>query len=85
MADPVSWFLIRPGWKVVAADGTEVGRVDEIRGDQERDIFDGLDVAASVFGAARYVPAEQVDRIEEGLVRLTLTGDEAKRLGDEGS
>jgi hypothetical protein len=83
MADPVSWFLIRPGWKVVAADGTEVGRVDEVRGDQERDIFDGLDVAPSVFGAARYVPAEQVDGIEEGVVRLILTGDEAKRLGDE--
>jgi hypothetical protein len=84
MADPVSWFLIRPGWKVIGADGTEVGRVDEVRGDQERDIFDGLDVAASVFGAARYVPAEQVDWIEEGVVRLALTGDEAKRLGDEG-
>jgi hypothetical protein len=33
VADPVSWFMIRAGWKVVAADGSEVGEVDEVAGD----------------------------------------------------
>ena len=26
--DPVSWFLIEPGWKVVDAGGEGVGSVD---------------------------------------------------------
>jgi hypothetical protein len=42
MADPVSWLVIRPGWKVFAADGSEVGEVDEIAGDDREDVFDGL-------------------------------------------
>src|SRR5437763_15110699 len=80
MADPVSWFLIRPGWKVVASDGAELGRVDEVAGDEDSDIFDGLAVATSVLGKPRYVPAEQVGRIEEGTVHLTLTRDQCDQL-----
>jgi hypothetical protein len=82
MADPVSWFLIRTGWKVVSADGREVGRVDEVTGDEDSDIFDGLAVATSALGRPRYVPAEQVGRIEDGVVHLTLTEDEVKGLGE---
>ena len=80
MADPVSWFLIRPGWKVVAANGSEIGRVDEVAGDENADIFDGLAVATSTFGKPRYVPAEQVAAIEEGTVRLSLTKAECAQL-----
>jgi hypothetical protein len=82
MADPVSWFLIRSGWKVVSADGREVGRVDEVTGDEDSDIFDGLAVATSALGRPRYVPAEQVGRIEDGVIHLTLTEDEVKGLGE---
>ena len=80
VADPVSWFLIRSGWKVVSADGHEIGRVDEVTGDETHDIFDGLAVATSVLGKPRYVPAERVATIEEGTVHLTLTRDECDRL-----
>src|SRR5437763_2200812 len=82
MADPVSWFLIRPGWKVVASDGAELGRVDEVAGDEDSDIFDGLAVATSVLGKPRYVPAEQIASIEEGKIRLSLTRDQAAQLGE---
>ena len=33
MSDPVSWLLVEPGWKVVASEGSEVGKVDEVVGD----------------------------------------------------
>ncbi len=82
MADPVSWFLIEPGWKVVAADGSEVGRVDEVAGDSGADIFDGLAIATSALGKPRYVPAEQVAEITEGTVRLSLTREQVERLGE---
>ncbi len=80
MDEPVSWLLIRPGWKVVAADGSEVGEVDEVAGDDGRDIFDGLAVATSALGQPRYVPAEQVASISEGTVHLSLTREQADAL-----
>ena len=82
VADPVSWFLIRSGWTVVSADGHEIGRVDEVAGDETHDIFDGLAVSTGVLGKPRYVPAEQVGTIEEGTIHLTLTRDECDRLGE---
>ena len=82
MADPVSWLMIETGWKVLAADGTEVGKVDEVAGDSSADIFDGLAVATSALGKPRYVPAEEIASIEPGIVRLRLTGDAAEQLGE---
>lgn len=72
MADPVSWLLIEPGWRVESADGAELGRVEEVAGDQHADIFDGLAVATEIVGRPRYVPAEQVGAIVEGTVSLTI-------------
>jgi hypothetical protein len=80
MADPVSWLMIEPGWKVLASDGNEVGAVDEVVGDSSIDIFDGLAIATSAFGKPRYLPAEQVGEITEGTVRLKLTKDQVERL-----
>jgi len=82
VADPVSWLMIRAGWKVVAADGGEVGEVDEVAGDDTEDIFDGLAIATSSFGKPRYVPAEQVAGISQGVVRLSLTREQVVRLGE---
>jgi hypothetical protein len=82
MPDPVSWLMIRPGWKVVAADGSEVGAVDEVAGDDGHDIFDGLAIATSAFGKPRYVPSEQVGQIFEGEVHLTLSREQAEKLGE---
>jgi hypothetical protein len=82
MADPVSWLMIEPGWKVLAADGSEVGEVDEIAGDSSMDIFDGLAIATSAFGKPRYVPAEQVGEMTEGTVRLKLTKEQVDQLGE---
>ena len=64
MADPVSWLLIEPGWEVVDANGKRIGKVKEVLGEREADIWDGLSVSG------RYVPAEQVAEIVEG--RITL-------------
>jgi hypothetical protein len=71
MADPVSWYLIEPGWKVLAADGSEVGRVSEVTGDRQKDIFDGLTVTTGLLSKNRYVPSEEVAEITDGAVRLS--------------
>ena len=82
MADPVSWLLIEAGWKVLAADGTEVGKVDEVTGDSNADIFDGLAIATSALGKPRYVPSEQVAEINEGTVRLKLSPEQVGGLDE---
>jgi len=80
--DPVSWFLIEPGWKVFDAGGDEVGSVDEVVGDSSDDIFNGLSVSTRLLGRPRYVPSEQVGSITEGHIRLTLSKEQVERLGE---
>jgi len=83
MADPVSWLLIEPGWRVVDANGADVGRVHAVTGDSSADIFDGLDVSVDAFGKPRYVPAEQVGTIENGVVHLTIDSAAVHALDED--
>lgn len=82
MADPVSWRVIRPGWKVEAADGSDVGEVNEVTGDDDADIFNGIAIATTALGHPRYVPSEDVAEITDGAVRLTLTAKQVEELGE---
>jgi hypothetical protein len=82
MSDQVSWIVVEPGWEVVDAQGRRVGQVKEILGDTDKDIFNGLAVSPGLFKPTKYVPAELVGRIEEGLIRLSTTGHEFDRLSD---
>jgi rRNA processing protein Gar1 len=75
MPDPVSWMLIEPGWSVVDSTGKEVGRVDEVLGDADADIFSGLRILTGAVAKRTYVPAESVDDIVEGRVQLRLAKD----------
>ena len=80
--DRVSWLVIEPGWKVVDAQGEEVGSVDEVVGDSSDDIFNGLSISRSLLGRPRYVPSEQVAAITEEHVQLKLTKDQIHHLGE---
>lgn len=63
-SDPVSWLLVEPGWTVVDARGNKVGKVDEVLGDEQVDIFHGLLVGG------KEILAERVALIVEGEIRL---------------
>ena len=81
-ADPVSWFMIERGWKVVDSSGEEVGSVDEVVGDSADDIFNGLAISTSLLGKPRYVPAESVASITEGRIQLGMSRAELGGLGE---
>lgn len=81
-ADPVSWLMIEPGWQVVAADGTEVGKVEKIVADTGSDIFNGLSISTGLLSKPKYVPAERVQAITEGRVELEISADAVDHLGD---
>lgn len=69
-------MLIEQGWAVVDSDGHDLGRVDEVLGDESADIFNGLEVLTGTLGKPTYVPAERVGEIVEGRVQLRLTKEE---------
>jgi len=66
--DPVSWKVVEQGWKVVDEQGDEIGRVNEITGDPEADIFDGVEISRGLLSQTEYVPSERVVAIREGEV-----------------
>jgi hypothetical protein len=76
MRDPVSWLVIERGWSVVGSDGEELGKVDEVAGDGDKDIFNGIVVSRGMLRSRRYIPSEQVTSITEGVVHVRL--DEAR-------
>lgn len=80
--DPVSWLMIEPGWTVEDAAGEQLGRVEEVTGDSNADIFDGLSIALGMTKHPLYVPAESVGEIVDGRVRLTLDRAAVERLGE---
>lgn len=80
MTDPASWLVVEPGWKVLAADGSEVGKVHETLGDKERDIFDGFAVSTGLLARPVYVAAERVAEIRHGEVSLELSPTEVDDL-----
>jgi hypothetical protein len=82
MADPVAWLLVERGWEVVSSDGQKVGIVDEVLGDENADIFDGLAVAPGLIKKPKYVPAERVGEIVDGRVALELTKAEFDALAE---
>jgi hypothetical protein len=68
------------GWEVVDSAGEKVGTLDEVLGDKNADIFDGLAVATGVLGKPVYVPAERVGEITEGRIQLELSAEQVDRL-----
>ena len=80
MPDPVAWTVIEPGWNVFDVNGGDVGRVHEVRGDFDLDIFDGLTITQGILGRDKYVPAEHVAAIYEGEVHLSISREEIEGL-----
>jgi uncharacterized protein YrrD len=66
--DPVSWKVVERGWKVLDESGEELGRVNEITGDPEADIFDGVEISRGLLAKPEYVPSERVVDIRDGQV-----------------
>jgi hypothetical protein len=68
--EPASWMVVERGWRVLGPNGKELGKIDEVLGDLEADIFNGLRVLTGAFASPTYVPAERVAEIRDGEVVL---------------
>ena len=73
---PVSYLVLEAGAPVYDAGGAEVGRVEHVLADEDKDIFDGIVVDARTGpGGWRFAEAEQVDRLHERGVVLSVGAD----------
>jgi uncharacterized protein YrrD len=68
--DPVSWFLIEPGWPVCNAGGEQVGKVKEVLADMQTDIFHGVLVDRGLLGDEIEITADRIAEIHEGHLHL---------------
>ena len=80
MIDPVSWLQIDQGWNVVTSDGVNVGKIAQVEGDKQSDVFDGLAVELTTSRQIRYVEGEQVGAISPGEVTLKVAFADIGRL-----
>ena len=76
----ISWKTVDAGATVVTADGRQVGKLREVVGDRESDIFDGLVVRAAALKGDRYIASERVLRIWPDRIEVDLGADEALNL-----
>jgi uncharacterized protein YrrD len=76
----VSWMAVPRRAPVVDRDGTELGHVEAVLGDDEDGIFHGLALNLKGWGGHVELPADRVQRITTERVYTDLVPDEAKSL-----
>jgi hypothetical protein len=76
----VSWKAIERNARVVSSDGHDVGKVSEVAGDPNADIFDGLVVSLGTLDRDRYLAAERVRAIWPDRVEVDATAAEIEQL-----
>jgi hypothetical protein len=75
-------MVVEEGWKVVGRGGEPLGKVKEMLGDENADIFDGLVLSPGLLRKDRYVPSERVTGIYEGRVEMDLDEAEVEALDE---
>ena len=66
---------MQPGWQIVDADETEIGRVEAV-GDGFIEVEEGLLAAERL-----YIPVSAIESATDGVVRLNVTRDEVDTVG----
>jgi hypothetical protein len=80
-AEPqVAWIAIERAAVVHAGDGSQIGTMREVAGDEEHDIFDGLVVMTPGSETPRYIAAERVKGIWPTRIETDLSPEEAAGL-----
>lgn len=76
----VSWKGIEANAPVFSSEGEAVGKVSQVVGDPDADVFTGLAVSIDVLGPPRFVPSERVQAIWPDRVDVALTKAQIEAL-----
>jgi hypothetical protein len=77
---PVAWTMMPREAPVVAADGTEIGTAERVRGDREEDIFHGIVLKRSHDGGLVELPAVHIKKMTERHLITDLGADDVAGL-----
>ncbi len=77
---PVSWMAIHQDARVVDKEGTDIGHVDAVLGDDEDGIFHGLALNLTGWGGHVELLADRVKKITADKIYTDLEPDEGKEL-----
>ena len=82
MADdaPIAWLALEAGTAIHSSDGEQIGKVDQVIADRQKDIFSGITFKSGVMGGARFIPADRIESLTATSVGLSLTKDETEAL-----
>ena len=76
---PIHYNAVARGTPVIASDGVEVGRVEQVVDNYREHILDGFVIKMSD-GEVRFVDAPEVSRTTEAAVSLTIDAAAAAEL-----
>ncbi len=78
---PGSYMTLQPGVPVYSSDGQELGEVEHVLAEPDKDIFDGIVIDTSVLpGGNRFVDAPEVVEIYERGIVLGVDRSAAEHL-----
>lgn len=75
----IAWLALEKGTPVIDAAGAEIGKVSQVVADEQKDIFSGIQWRHGLLGEEHFVPADLIDELTEGAVRLRVSGAEAQQ------
>ena len=76
----VSWMAIKPDARVLDGDGTDIGHVESVLGDDEEGIFHGLALNLKGWGGHVELLADRIQKITPETIYTDLTPDEGQSL-----
>ena len=82
---PIAWLALEEGTPIVASDGEQVGKVDAVIADRQKDIFSGITFRPGLLGTPLFVPAEKIDRLSEEAVHLGIAAADTEELEPYGA
>ncbi|HWC13264.1 MAG TPA: PRC-barrel domain-containing protein [Actinomycetota bacterium] len=77
---PIAWLALASGTPIYSADNEEIGKVDEVVADRQKDIFSGVTFKTGLLSSALFVPAERIASMTEDAVRTTIPAAEKDSL-----
>ena len=80
--DPISYRVLERGTPVETADGQPFGHVKRVLEVRAKDVFDGVVVKTP--SGDRFVDADEIDRLYENLMLLSIDAEAAARLPKPG-
>lgn len=78
---PISWMTLEKGTTVLSSDGEDLGNVDEVVADRQKDIFSGVTISSGLLSNSRFAPAELIEDMSANAVRLSITAAQSEELG----